>query len=188
MLFRSREKDWDPAVPAAERRLRRERSVVFEPKPVGTPDPPTATPSTATARAKSPERKHSSGGEDAGEDSDSDASSGFANLLSRVSGADPPLLGAASRNKGKGKERDTASLDDAPALLAGLPEADEADADDDDGELVAREEGQADPRDMLREQLRKSEDRSKGGWRTTHSPVTGASRTAVVVVVDVGKR
>ncbi|KAL8276925.1 hypothetical protein RQP46_010653 [Phenoliferia psychrophenolica] len=111
------------------------------------------------------------------------ADPGFTNLLSRVVGAtiDPPSLlgvpppaslGRSFKGKGKAKEEKD---EDEPALLAELAEGDEHDeADDDEGELVQREEGQADPRDMLREQLRKNEekDRGKGSWRATHSPVT----------------
>lgn len=163
--------EWEGAPGPPERKLKRATSSA-----VLRPSTPVAAveeePGVKAVRTVVEEEVEEERAEESGDESD--ASSGFANLLSRVVGGSssassgaPPSLG---RDKGKGKARegDVTSLEDAPGLLdVGAEQVDvEEDDEEEEGEVVGREEGQADPRDMLREQLRKNEVRGKDRRRS----------------------
>lgn len=112
--------------------------------------------------------------------SDSDASSGFEGLLERVGASRGVKKGVKKSEKAKGKEK--AAVPVAEEVAPAAPPQDESseplqerviqeeieeeeEEDDDEGEveLVEREEGQPDPRDMLRAQLRRNESMGRQG-------------------------
>ena len=104
---------------------------------LSTPAPPRHLSRSTSLASLSPAALSPSCNED---DAESDASSGFGSLLERVGG--------------KGKERQL------EGVLLAQPEVDE-ESEEEDAEVVGRDEGSVDPRDMLRAQLRRSESRGR---------------------------
>lgn len=111
--------------------------------------------------------------------SDSESnSSGFESLLQRVAHKSIDLDARSGRLKprnSKGKEKESlvptedkdSKEDDVGGLLNSKEEEEEDEPEE--GEVVGREEGQPDPRDMLREQLRKNESLGRGKRRSTRT-------------------
>lgn len=131
--------------------------------------PPTLSLATSSAVSASEGTRSAASEVDlaADTDDDSDASSGFEGLLERVG---VHRRGEGTRRSGspKGKERALDLSDDTsdnssarlPIEKRSVEDADtdaDVDADDDQLEKVDRIEGQPDPREMLRAQLRRSE-------------------------------
>lgn len=157
---------------------------------------------SASTRASTSNSPNLSDQEDDDGEELSDASSGFEGLLERV-GAAPSRSNKSAKAKGKQRAKeDLFANSDAGHPPPELPpialdhgqvvkerqEDQEQEEDDEDGdvELVQREEGQPDPRDMLRAQLRRSESVGRQGRlsRTVSGTIEGEG---AVDTIDLGE-
>lgn len=131
------------------------------------------TPTTSISKKKGQEKEAIDSCSDEGEEDGGSVSSGFEGLLDRVNGgsSDERARNEKARNVSGSSSHMIEDLN-LSIHSSRVLEEEEEEADI-DVELIGKEEGQIDPRDMLREQLRKTKSRGNGRTRASLTGNTG---------------